>query len=374
MLTSLLLIFMLFFPWLAQKMHAGSRWPTFLSPVILCYGSGILLANSGILPADFQLAEEVSEVSILLAIPFLLYAVDLAGWWRSAGSITVSFGLAVGSAVAAAVLHAWLWSDILADTPRLSGMLSGLYSGGTPNLNAVGRSLEVSAETIIYMNAADIVTGGLYLLFLTSAAPFIFGKILPAYQTQDIDNEEFIKQENGLTLAVIFKSGLLTSGIVAAAAGGTWLWTGALKSVGLILLLLTTFSVAASLIPTVRHWTGTFTIGEYLLLIFCTAIGLSADFSEVPAEAFLLAGYTAAVLLTTVILHLVLCRLRGIDRDTMLITSTAALYGPPFVAQMVSVLGNRQVLFGGMASGLAGYAVGNYLGILTAELLAHWLH
>ena len=58
-----------------------------------------------------------------------------------------------------------------------------------------------------------------------------------------------------------------------------------------------------------------------------------------------------------------------IDRDTVLITSTASIFGPAFVGQIAQVLGNRHIVFGGMATGLVGYAIGNYLGIGVAYLV-----
>jgi len=366
----LLLTLMLLFPWLSLRLHRTGKLPAFLSPVILCYGIGIIIANLGILPTDFHLAEKVSEVSILLAIPFLLYATDLIGWFRFAKTTLLSFVLVILAGLTASALHAFLWGNTITNTPQISGMLVGLYTGGIPNMNAIGKAIEATPETLIYLNAADIVSGGLYLVFLTSFAPIIYGKILGVKSMKTIENEEISLKKEVATLPVFLRSFGLTILIIAVAAGLTFVITGALKSVSIILLLLTSFSIVASLFPVVRAWEGTFEIGEYFILIFCVAIGLSANFSTVPTEGFTLIAYTAAVLSTTVILHLLLCKIFKIDRDTMLMTSVAALYGPPFVGQMASVIGNRALLISGMATGLVGYALGNYLGIFMYHLLA----
>lgn len=360
---------MLLFPWLSLRLDKTGKLPAFLSPVVLCYGVGILLANIGVLPENFTLANTVSEVSILLAIPFLLYATDLIGWFRFAKSTLLSFGLVIIAGLLSSAIHAYFWGDAIANTSQISGMLVGLYTGGIPNMNAIGKALEASPETLIYLNAADIVTGGAYLLFLTSFAPFIYGKFLKKNESQTADNQSVVIEKEEVILPVFLRSFGLTLAIVAGAAGLTLLFTGELKSVSIILLLLTTFSIIASLFPTIRAWKGTFEIGEYFILIFCVAIGLSANFSTVPVEGFTLIAYTGAVLLTTISLHLIFCKIFKIDRDTMLITSVAALYGPPFVGQMASVIGSRKLLISGMATGLVGYALGNYLGIFTARVL-----
>jgi len=360
---------MLLFPWLSLRLEKTGKLPAFLSPVVLCYGIGILIANIGVLPDDFSLANTVSEVSILLAIPFLLYATDLIGWFRFAKSTLLSFALVIIAGLLASAIHAYSWGNAISNTPQISGMLVGLYTGGIPNMNAIGKALEATPETLIYLNAADIVTGGTYLLFLTSFAPLIYAKFLKTNTSQNVDIQSFKIEKEEVKLPVFLRSFVLTLLIVGAAAGLTFLLTGELKSVSIILLLLTSFSIIASLISTVRSWKGTFEIGEYFILIFCVAIGLSANFSSVPAEGFTLIAYTGAVLLTTIILHLLFCKIFKIDRDTMLITSVAALYGPPFVGQMASVIGSRTLLISGMATGLVGYALGNYLGIFTARIL-----
>ena len=371
-MTIFLILLMLFFPWLSLRLDKTRKLPAFLSPVVLCYGIGILIANIGVLPEDFSLANTVSEVSILLAIPFLLYATDLLAWFRFAKSTLLSFGLVILAGLLSSSIHAYIWGDAISNSSQISGMLVGLYTGGIPNMNAIGKALAATPETLIYLNAADIVTGGIYLLFLTSFAPLIYGKFLENNKAETTDNQSFKIEKEEVELPVFFRSFGMTVAIVAASAGLTFLLTGELKSVSIILLLLTTFSIIASLFPMVRNWKGTFEIGEYFILIFCVAIGLSANFSSVPIEGFTLIAYTGAVLLTTIILHLLFCKICKIDRDTMLITSVAALYGPPFVGQMASVIGSRKLLISGMATGLVGYALGNYLGIFTARILEHF--
>ena len=53
----------------------------------------------------------------------------------------------------------------------------------------------------------------------------------------------------------------------------------------------------------------------------------------------------------------------------VMITSTAAIYGPVFVGQIASAIGNKKLIFTGIALGLLGFAVGNYLGIGLAYIL-----
>ena len=68
------------------------------------------------------------------------------------------------------------------------------------------------------------------------------------------------------------------------------------------------------------------------------------------------------------ILHALLCKIAKIDSDTMLITSVSAICSPPFVPVVATSLKNNAALVSGLATGIIGYAIGNYLGIG-----AYWL-
>ena len=58
-----------------------------------------------------------------------------------------------------------------------------------------------------------------------------------------------------------------------------------------------------------------------------------------------------------------------IDRDTVIIASTAAIFGPAFIGPVANAIGNRDIIAMGIALGLIGYAIGNYFGLGLAYLL-----
>ena len=112
---------------------------------------------------------------------------------------------------------------------------------------------------------------------------------------------------------------------------------------------------------------------SFLILVFCVSVGALADlkilFSAAP-EIFLFVGFS---LFGSFILHVILARLAGIDVDTVLITSTSAVCSPPFVGLTAAAIGNRDLIAPGITTGLLGYAMGNYLGVLLSQLLKAWL-
>ena len=245
-------------------------------------------------------------------------------------------------------------------------MIAGVYTGGIANMQAIGMALNADQEVYVLVNAADIFCGGIYLLFLTSIAARIFGKFLPAY---DFQKNNFQQKENTetdvLSVQSVGKAILWTILIIGISVGLSQLLFGSLES-SFIILVLTSLSVLSTLTPITKHFQGAFQTGEYFLLMFCIAIGLVSDFGNVWENGTQVILFMGMILTLTVILHLLLAYWFKIDRDTVMITSTAALYGPAFIGQIASVIDNRQLIFAGMATGLMGFALGNYVGVGVA--------
>ncbi len=80
-------------------------------------------------------------------------------------------------------------------------------------------------------------------------------------------------------------------------------------------------------------------------------------------------AFCGFVVFGSVLLHYLLAILFRVDRDTLIITSTAAIFGPAFIGPVANAIGNKGIIPIGIALGLIGYAIGNFLGIGFAELL-----
>jgi uncharacterized membrane protein len=361
---------MLGFPWLSRRISEHYSRISWLSPVVQCYALGIILGNQPFLPLESSWSHRLTEATVVLGIPFLLYATDLPAWIKQARPTLLAFGACVLSAF---ILSVGVALTLGAEHPnnwQVAGMLVGVYSGGIQNLNAVGLTLGAPEHVFVYLNAADIVCGGVLLLFLTSIAQRVYSWVLPEPVLQKIKSPATKMQSSGSwTWRDQLAAVLLTVFIAGASAALTWLFTGSLENIALLLLLLTALSVASSLHPRVRSWDGSSRTGDYLLLIFCIAIGSLADFSQVWQEGFELLRWTAIVVFGTLLMQILLCRWMKIDYDTVLISATAALYGPVFIGQVASSLRRTDLIFCGISLGLGGYALGNFLGYLTGILV-----
>lgn len=354
-------------------LFAKSKVVSFISPVVLCYIVGILIGNLPGFDFNKDFANFLAEGSVPLAIPLLLFSTQLFRWLRLAKSTLLSFGFIVISVLFSTTVMTLLFKDQLNDYWQLAGMMVGVYTGGTPNMTAIGMSLNVSKEAFILINGADIIVSASYLLFSLSVGFRLMGFILPPFiKTGESKQEEIIATWDNITYPQRIKNAVLSlilTGLCVGVAMGLSMLIFAKANVAFIMLMITSFGILLSLVSKVRTLRSSYEIGQYLLLVFCVAIGSLANLKELANGSLLYISYCSSIMFLAVLLHMILCYFFKIDRDTAVITSIAGIFGPPFVAPMASALKNPEILVSGLTSGLIGYAVGNYLGIAMAYFM-----
>jgi len=340
-----------------------------ISPVLVCYSIGMLAGNMPGLEVDYKLSMTLGNACIAAAIPLMLFSMDIFGWMRLARSTVLSFSLTVVAAMVAAIVAHFIFSSRLPESEYLGGMLVGVYIGGTPNMAALGAAMGVESETFMKLNAADMIWSSLYLLWILAVARRLYALWLPAFPGKKEDNDNWNLGLKRPPLYGIVTGLMLAFVIVGAGWAISLLIPGVFRDPAAILII-TTLAVAASFVKRVRNLPGTDVTGYYLLLVFSVALGSTAQFErlfEASIEIFL---FTGVVIILAVGLHLLLVSFFKIDRDTVIITSTAAIWSPAMVPPVAMALKNRELLGPGIASGLVGYAVGNYAGLLLTWLLS----
>lgn len=348
-----------------------------LGPVFLCYAGGIIVS---LLIPDTKIAMSISEILVPIAIPLILFSADLSGVKRIAKPMLNSFILVAIAVTLVASATYFLFRNVIPEAYKYAGMMIGLYTGGTPNLMAIGAALNVSDTHIVLANASDVVVGGIYFLLLISVMPRFARKFLKPFAKADATadanyiaelEKSFVPDKEPFTLKTILRHVpvvLLAVLCLVIAAGLALLITGKLDVV-IIMLVVTTLGIGFSFIKKVRSAPGSYTVGQYLILMFSFGIGMSFHFSALNKEALLLLAMFATAQFGSLIVHLILCRIFKIDADTSLTTSTAGIYGPAFIIPVADAMDNREVVLPGLICGILGYAIGNYLGIGTAIAL-----
>ena len=304
----------------------------------------------------------------------LLFSLDVRNWLRMAGKTITSLLLILVSVTVMAMVCHLVFGPRIQEGWKVAGLMIGVYTGGTPNLAAIKTALDVAPSTYLAVHTADTVVGAVYILFAITVAQRIFSRLLPAFAFAGTDDDAPLNDVNDysgiLRPAVaggLFKA-LGLSVLIFAVGGGLSLVVPPSLSMTTAILAITTLGIGASLVERIRHIPMTFQLGQYLILVFCLAVASMADLTRLVHTAPILVLYVVAMVFGTMLLHLILAAIFRVDTDTVIITSVAAICSPPFVPMVAGALKNREIIVSGLTTGIIGYAIGNYLGVLCAYL------
>jgi uncharacterized membrane protein len=369
------LIFILLFPALAIYLEKHYKVFKLLSPILLCYLVGIIFANIPFITLDKKMLSLITEISISLVIPLLLFSSNFIKWLKQAKKTILSFFLGVAGVIFSSIIAYFLFKNRIEESRQASAMMIGVYTGGTPNMSAIGIALGVKEELFILLNSADIFFSGIYFIFLITVAQKFLLIFLPKYKSVEgvitdynLNEPVFMQLPLSKKIKFILLSFLLAVFIVGIAVTTSWIIRKEIIA-PIVILVITTLGIAFSFNGKVQKLKGAYESAEYLLLVFAIAMGGLADFSELIKASTEIFYFCGIVVICSVVIHYLLAAIFRIDTDTLIITSTAAIFGPAFVGPVAKGINNREVIVSGITMGLVGYAIGNYLGLAVAWLL-----
>ena len=363
-------------------------WMKKIGTVVAAYAVGILFALTGFVHFEPGTAEALSfgkiqsilmSVAVPLAIPLMLFNCDFKLWTKALPKTLWSLVGGIGAVLAAVISGYFIFRT--PDVPefnKVAAMMTGIYTGGTMNFNALGASLGVDKTVMAIVLAFEMVLTTPYIFFIIGGGYKVFRKILPyeditrrgrkdeQVETKDIENYQgMLSRQNaggmfiGLGLSVLF---------LAIGAGLALLLTGTLNEL-VVILTITTLSIIASFFKKVRALPKTFELGMFFILIFSVIVASLFDIHSVNGGSLMIGLFVAWVMIVAAGLHLLLCRIMHVSGDLFCVSQIALLCSPPFVPPVVGAMKNKKVLISGIAIGLVGYAVGTYLGVLIAYVL-----
>jgi uncharacterized membrane protein len=188
---------------------------------------------------DTSIGESLSFVAIAIAIPLLLFSANLGEARKLSKMVLLSFGSLVLAVTLASAIGFYTFGRTVEHGAEISGMAVGLYTGGTPNYNAIANIFGLDATTRGIANLADIITGGLFYVFLLVWSKPLLSKILKPSKTsrymvigttqENVD--EFATGEFRLTKPLV-RNILLALFIAILSAGigiGIWMAGGSIQ-------------------------------------------------------------------------------------------------------------------------------------------------
>ena len=378
----LLVLFYLLAPagvlWATRKFEVFRR----LGPVLSLYILGVVVANVGIFPSDpeahksfLAFQESVSEILVPLALPMMLFGCNFKNF--SVGKSLSAFVVGVLSVAAIVVASYMMFADKLgAEAPKMAASLVGQYTGGAANLASVKQMVGLSTENFVMLSTCNLIVSFFYLMFLMGGGVTMARKIVgrKSYVVQEVEvNDEnpyrdFAKRESIVQLLKVLGVSLVVMGIsvgVGTVVGGE----SGISMVALILTI-TTLSLLMTMSKKVRSWDKSYDAGMYLIYVFCLVMATMADLSSINwQQSLFVLLFQAVIVFGSLFMTILFARPLGVDADTAVITSNTLVNSPVCVPMIAATMKNRDVVVVGITNGLAGYAVGNYLGYLIFQLL-----
>ena len=365
-----------------------AKWMRKIGTVVAAYAIGIIFALTGFVHFEAgteaavtfsKLQSTLMSVTVPLAIPLMLFNCDFRLWTKALPKTIWSLVGGIAAVLIAVVSGYFIFrTPEIEEFNKVAAMMTGIYTGGTMNFNALGASLGVDKTLMAIVLAFEMVLTTPYIFFIIGGGYKVFRKILPyndvtrrgrtdeEVASKDVENYGgMFAKENvggmfaGLGLSVLF---------LAIGAGLALLITGTLNEL-VVILTITTLSIIASFFKKVRELPKTFELGMFFILIFSVIVASLFDIHSVNGGSLMIGLFVAWIMIIAAGLHLLFCRIAHVSGDLFCVSQIALLCSPPFVPPVVGAMQNKKVLISGIVIGLVGYAIGTYLGVLIAFVL-----
>ena len=379
-----------FWFWLEKK--SGWRIFDFLPPLIFIYATPVVLSNTGLIPFESAAYDFLRHYGLPIFICLMLIKVDVLGAVRIMGKgvfvmLIGSVGVVLGGFLAFALGQALstpegfpLKFPLPEDSWKTFGTLAGSWIGGTGNMTAAHAALDGSGEQMTMAAAADQMVYLIWLPLLLGSRAFAqkFNRwmrvpadrlaMMDRAAAEHVDSEQAPKMIQLLYLALIALSftwislelsQVLPTVVVSGATvinASTWL-----------ILLVTTLALIASATP-VRKLPAAQPIAMAIIYVYVARIGATMDLSNASLETM---GAFVAMAYVWIFIHgifiLAGAWLFRVDVHTLAIASAANIGGAAS-APIVAAHHRESLVPASILMAMIGYALGNYLAILTGRL------
>ena len=360
------------------SIYAGrTRFGKQVGAALLVIVFGAVLANAGVIPTasnSIDLYNAIFTYVAPISIFYLLLNVNLTSI-KQAGLPMVGLFLIGSLATTAGILISWFLfspSEVLGENAAIiAGMLTGTYTGGSINFNAVALEYGFQENGVLYAGtiAVDNVITTLWIV-VTLALPVLMqnfwkAKVFQTKASADSTNPEQV--ESGMDLMSL-------AWMVFLGIGGFYgssLISDLLPRVPFILIL-STLGILLAQIKFVARLKGSHELGLYLVYLFLAVIGA---YCELYAVAELKEVGLTLILFTgvAVILHGIITVLLGglIHRDWEMIAiiSQANIGGGTTAIALAETFKRKELILPAILVGTLGNALGTYLGFLVVYLL-----
>ncbi|WP_243291583.1 DUF819 family protein [Bacillus sp. FJAT-47783] len=367
------------------------NWASKISGAIIALIGAIILSNTKIIPTESPVYDSIWGVIVPLAIPLLLFHVNIGRIWRESGKLLIIFLLSSIGTVAGTIISFFLLKDHIPYLDKIGAMMSASYIGGGVNFAAMAAKFELPGEMVSASVVADNLMMAIYFVILMMIPAISFFK--KSFSTPHIlEVESGSHSEEGKTLAESFwKRKEISLKDIALSVGTAFLLviisfkiaqfldttipSGENASIMMNLLngllgdkylLLTTITfITLALFP--RYFeklNGSQEVGTYLIYLFFVVIGIPASIPLIIQNAPLLLVFVFIIATMNLLISLTAGKLLKANLEDVIVASNANIGGPTTAAALAIAKGWKNLVGPIMVVGTLGYIIGNYVGTL----------
>ncbi|WP_089357746.1 DUF819 family protein [Ekhidna lutea] len=351
-----------------------------ISSSLLVIILGAIVANLELIPSASDATPVYDAIFQYVApasIFFLLLGVNLKQLKKAGLPMLIAFvlgsaGTMIGVVVALQLIDYQAVFGV--NYAAIAGMMTGTYTGGSANFNAVALHYEVFREGAIFTGVvvADNIVTAVWMM-ITLSIPVFMQKIRPHKEVIKGDNhdgeaereEEAINPSNlaillAVGVAAIWISNELSAWMEAAGFG--------IPSI----LILTTIALILAQVGTVQRIAGAKLLGMFAVYLFLVVVGAYCEIGalvSVGAHAFDILLFTVMI----VVIHGVFLLICGVllksDWSIIAVASQANIGGASTALALAKSVKRNDLILPSILAGSLGYGLGTYLGFLVAGIL-----
>ncbi|WP_250149140.1 DUF819 domain-containing protein [Flagellimonas sp. 389] len=355
--------------------YAGrTKWGKPMGAALLVIVFTAIVANLKLIPSasnSIPLYGAIFSYLAPISIFFLLLGANLTAIKKAGTPMIVLFLIGSLATVFGIVCSWYLVSpqDILGDDAKvLAGMLTGTYTGGSINFNAVALAYNFQEKGSLYAGtiAVDNVVTAIWVV-VTIAIPVALRRF---FKDKKIGSPTSAKDETASDTLDLYSLGILlvlglTAFLVSELIAHVFPKIPSIITISTIGIILAQFSFITKL-------KGSRTLGLYLVYLFLAVIGAYCEIGAVVALkeiGFTLFGFT----LLAVVVHGLFIILFGFmvfkDWDMIAIASQANVGGSTSAIALAESFNRKELVLPAILVGTLGNALGTYLGFMVVLVL-----
>lgn len=370
-----------FYFWLEQF----TRWKIFnyLPPLLWIYATPIVLSNTGLIPFSNEAYSFLRAYGLPVFITLMLLKVDVLGAIRIMGKgvfvmLIGSAGVVVGGVIT--FVLAKNLTTLPVDSWKAFGTLAGSWIGGTGNMNAAFAALEGEPRHMTMAALADNMVYIIWLPILLGSKAFAesFNRWARVPEGRLQQMEEAAAKHGTDDRAPVMRELLYLAVIATAVTGVSAYLASELPPVQVggetvisegtwQILLVTTISLLLST-TRARNISGPQPIAMAIIYVFVASVGARADLSATnPGDVLTFVALAYVWVFIHGLFILTSAYIFRVDVHTLAIASAANIGGAAS-APVVAAHHRESLVPASILMALIGYAVGNYLAILTGRI------